>query len=141
MSEPVRLDSQSIEALAEALAPAVAALVLEALDSGHRGESRAPAELLTAADVAQRFNVDRGWVYTHAAELGVIRLGEGRKPRIRFDARTVAQALRTRSASEGSHDRSNGRAERLQAIGPNRLAPIQADVLPKRWLEALESGP
>ena len=49
--------------------------------------------LLTAAQVASRFNVERGWVYAHADELGVIRLGEGRRPRLRFDPAIVAQRL------------------------------------------------
>jgi hypothetical protein len=49
--------------------------------------------LLTAAQVASRFNVKRGWVYAHADELGVIRLGEGRRPRLRFDPAIVAQRL------------------------------------------------
>lgn len=51
-----------------------------------------PAErLLTAKEVAERFNVDRGWVYAHARELGVIRIGGGARPRLRFDPAVVAQ--------------------------------------------------
>jgi hypothetical protein len=53
---------------------------------------RRPAEpadgLLTAAQVAARFNVDRGWVYAHAEQLGVVRLGDGPRPRLRFDPRS-----------------------------------------------------
>lgn len=52
-----------------------------------------PDRLLTAVEVAARFNVDRGWVYAHANELGVIRLGDGPRPRLRFDAAVVAQRL------------------------------------------------
>jgi hypothetical protein len=51
--------------------------------------------LLTAAQVAARFNVDRGWVYAHAEELGVVRLGSGPRPRLRFDPAIVAQRLVT----------------------------------------------
>ena len=49
--------------------------------------------LLTAQQVAARFNVDRSWVYAHADELGVVRLGDGPRPRLRFDAAVVAQRL------------------------------------------------
>ncbi len=49
--------------------------------------------LLTAAQVAARFNVDRSWVYAHAEELGVVRLGSGPRPRLRFDGTVVAQRL------------------------------------------------
>jgi integrase len=47
--------------------------------------------LLTAADVAWRFNVDRSWVYAHARELGVVRIGDGPRPRLRFDPAVIAQ--------------------------------------------------
>jgi hypothetical protein len=54
----------------------------------------APAEpLMTAKEVAQRFNVDRGWVYAHARELGAIRLGGGSRAPLRFDPAVVAQQL------------------------------------------------
>jgi len=49
--------------------------------------------LLTARQVAARFNVARSWVYAHADELGVVRLGQGSRPRLRFDPAVVAQHL------------------------------------------------
>lgn len=51
--------------------------------------------MLMAAQVAARFNVERSWVYAHADELGVVRLGDGPRPRLRFDAAVVAQRLAT----------------------------------------------
>jgi hypothetical protein len=66
------------------------------------GESHSGG-LLTARQVAVRFNVDRGWVYAHATELGVVRLGDGPRPRLRFDPAVVAQMLQARpSASSAS---------------------------------------
>lgn len=47
--------------------------------------------LLTAAEVAARFRVDRGWVYAHARELGVVKIGAGPRPRLRFDPAVVDQ--------------------------------------------------
>jgi hypothetical protein len=47
--------------------------------------------LLTAAEVAARFSVDRTWVYSHARELGVVKIGSGPRPRLRFDPAVVAQ--------------------------------------------------
>ena len=58
----------------------------------------AASSLLTANQVARRFNVARTWVYAHADELGAIRLGTGSRPRLRFDQAVVAQAL---AASSG----------------------------------------
>ena len=61
-----------------------------------------PAVLIDAAEVARRFGVDRGWVYAHARELGAVRLGDGRRPRLRFDPSTVAAALTRQQVCEGS---------------------------------------
>lgn len=79
MSEPA-LDPASLQA--------IAAEVAELLD--RRDD---PPALLTAGQVAARFNVDRSWVYAHAHELGVVRLGSGSRPRLRFDPAAVAQHL------------------------------------------------
>ena len=49
--------------------------------------------LLTPGEVADRFAVSRTWVYEHASELGAIRLGDGPKARLRFDANAVSEVL------------------------------------------------
>jgi hypothetical protein len=49
--------------------------------------------LLTARDVAALLNVDRSWVYAHARDLGAIHLGDGPRPRLRFDPTTVARLI------------------------------------------------
>lgn len=54
--------------------------------------------LLTARELARLFNVERGWVYAHADELGVVRLGDGPRRRLRFDPAVVALRLRARPA-------------------------------------------
>jgi len=73
----------------EAIAREVAALL----------ERRAePGQLLTAGQVAARFNVDRSWVYAHANELGVVRLTDSTRPRLRFDPAVVAQRLLAESS-------------------------------------------
>ncbi len=59
--------------------------------------------LLTAADVAKRFGLSAEWVRDHADDLGALRLGTGKRPRLRFDLDRVATALTpsvTRRASE-----------------------------------------
>jgi hypothetical protein len=83
MSEPV-LDPASLRAIAQQVAE-----LLRRRDSS----DDATHALLTAGQVAARFNVDRTWVYAHAGELGVVRLGSGRRPRLRFDPAIVAQHL------------------------------------------------
>jgi hypothetical protein len=92
MTEPLRLHPDDLDRLADLVADRLAGLV---------AVPAAPA-LLTAAQVAQRFGVDRGWVYEHADQLGAVRLGEGARPRLRFAAATVAGALSARQESKRS---------------------------------------
>jgi len=78
--------------------------------------------LLTANEVAAAFNVARGWVYAHADELEAIRLGDGPRPRLRFDPAVVTQRLqarRGRTTPSPPSDRS-GAVKTLLRIGPAR---------------------
>jgi hypothetical protein len=56
------------------------------------GPHEAPRPL-TAAEVAARWSLHPNWVYKHARELGAIPLGDGRRPRLRFDPDEVARRL------------------------------------------------
>ena len=61
------------------------------------GTSRS-ARLVDAAALAAELGVDRDWVYSHADELGAIRLG-GPNGRLRFDLEIVRGALEGDSMS------------------------------------------
>jgi hypothetical protein len=95
MSAPVdeggelRLDPESIEALARRLA--------ELLGADEAPRQR--RQLISADEVAQRWGVGRRWVYDHAEELGAHRLGSGRRPRLRFDPDEIAARLGEAGAS------------------------------------------
>jgi hypothetical protein len=69
----------------EALARRVAQLICHGDPPG--------AGLMTAGQVATKLGVDRSWVYAHASELGVVRLGNGPRPRLRFDPALIAQRM------------------------------------------------
>lgn len=62
----------------------------------------APDGLLSAAQVATRLGVERSWIYDHAEELRVVRLGDGPRPRLRFDPAVVAELKLTRRRPGGS---------------------------------------
>jgi hypothetical protein len=146
VSDFVRLDPESVAALAEVVAPSIARLVLEAIVDtpttvrSSPGAREGGAHLLTAAQVADRFAVGRAWVYQHAEELGARRLGQGPKPRLRFDAHEVAAALDSREACQ--------RPRRARSSGPRtrphwssqRLVPDPLKSLPTRWQEAMAAG-
>ena len=122
MSKVVQLDPASVEA--------VARRVLELIRAEHA--LGAPAgELLTAAQVSRRHRVDRSWVYAHAAELGALRLGDGPKPRLRFDPERVRRALSATPANEESGVRVRPRAVDIAALVPDSL-----EALPERWRAA-----
>ena len=85
----VKLDNASVDAIARRIVD----LLLEASKSPEVGKFDS---LIDAAEVARRFNISREWVYAHADELGAVRLGDGDKPRLRFDRARVAEALTPR---------------------------------------------
>lgn len=70
------LDREDIEAIAMR----VAAL----LEARAPAPPERPGNLVDAAVVARELGVERDWVYSHAKELGAIRLG-GPRGRLRFD--------------------------------------------------------
>ncbi|MBS1885645.1 MAG: hypothetical protein JSU06_00485 [Actinobacteria bacterium] len=120
-AEPVaelRLSAESIEALAVRLAEILG------------GEPTPMADedgMISAAKVAELWEVRRPWVYQHRDELGGVPLGRGTRPRLRFDPRTVAERLgapgarrprrpdRRRSTWIGASRRSDSLSPRTRA--------------------------
>ena len=82
------LDHEDIEAIAERAAHRVVQLL----------ERPGPGafQLLEPKQLAAALNVSLDYVYAHAADLGVMRLGDGPKARLRFDLRTAQTAIRAR---------------------------------------------
>jgi hypothetical protein len=78
--------------------------------------------LLTASEVADALHVTRGWVYAHADELGAIQLGDGPRPRLRFDLAVVTQRLQQRRGRVSALPPSTpvGAGVPLLPIGPAR---------------------
>lgn len=118
-SARIKLDPPTVEAIARR--------VVEILEQ--RGlQSR---ELVDAAELARRFGIERSWVYSHAIELGAVKLGSGPKPRLRFDPQIAARVLR-RAGEQTTADppaRSGKRADRPSAGGGSevRLLPIRGE--------------
>lgn len=52
--------------------------------------------LLDPKELARELNVSVDSVYEHAVDLGVMRLGDGPKARLRFDLNTAKRAMRER---------------------------------------------
>lgn len=86
----VRLADETIDQLAER----VADLLDRRRPAAPQGDpTPGGSGLLSASDVSRWWGVERGWVYQHADQLGVIRLGTGRRPRLRFDPERIRRAM------------------------------------------------
>lgn len=127
--EEVRLAPESIEALAVRLAELLG-------PPAERDDFDDSRRMLTAAQVSRLWGVSRRWVYEHARDLGAQRLGDGPRPRLRFDPEEVAERLRkVRSDEDRSlegprrrHKRRPGKPDnfgrvRRQAAGGRCNAP------------------
>ncbi len=68
MASPrIKLDPETVDAIARRM--------VELLDQ--RGLRK--RELVDAAELARRLGIERSWVYSHAIELGAVKLGNGVK--------------------------------------------------------------
>ncbi len=118
-SARIKLDPPTVEAIARR--------VVEILE--RRGLQN--RELVDATELARRFGIERSWVYSHAIELGAVKLGSGPKPRLRFDPQIAARVLR-KAGEQTTADppaRSGKRADRPSAGGGSevRLLPIRGE--------------
>jgi hypothetical protein len=92
--------------------------------------------LLSAAEVSEWWGVERSWVYEHAGELGAIRLGKGRRPRLRFDPDLVTQRI----AALAGERRPAPQSRRQGGRGSRRIPTDAADLLPLRGDPELRSS-
>jgi hypothetical protein len=115
----IRLDAQTVEAIARRVVGLL------------REQERWPGELIDAAELARRLGVDRSWVYTHAIELGAVKLGRGPRPRLRFDPRLALARFRGGVGKETTPRSTAGKRPRRHTPTPAggedrpRLLPIR----------------
>lgn len=82
---------EEMEALAASIAPIVASEVAREV-IGRIGAKR-EREFLDASELARVLGVERDWIYEHQEQLCAIRLGRGRRPRLRFELTRAVEAL------------------------------------------------
>ena len=109
-SARITLDPESVEAIARR--------VVQLLQ-----EKRADPELVDAAELARRLGFDRSWVYTHAIELGGVRLGAGTRPRLRFDPNVAMERIHKPLA--GERPRRPESLRPIRSIDRPSLLPIK----------------
>jgi hypothetical protein len=91
-------------AVAEAAVPAIAIGVTAHVAAMLNEATAAPPtpQTVDAATLANHLGVTRGFIYEHADHLGGVRLGNGPRPRLRFDLTRALEAWNARSTSERS---------------------------------------
>jgi hypothetical protein len=114
MISTVHLDDASVNAVAERVAELL------------RGES-IEGELVDAAEVARRFSVSRDFVYYHADELSVIRLGNGSRARQRFDPVVVRERLTQMTVRDPEKKPRRENRNPVRRGGSSDLLPIKGD--------------
>jgi hypothetical protein len=77
-----------------------------------QGEHRTTFRLVDARELAVLLGVQPSFVYAHATELGAMRLGSGRKARMRFDVDRARQALDARRRRQPNRSHRHGAAAR-----------------------------
>ena len=90
-------DSRGTSRAEDRIAEAIASKVIEIVSRELGVSAPAPVELIDAREVARRSGFSRAWVYENAGRLGAVRVGDGRRPRLRFDAGVVARVLDARA--------------------------------------------
>lgn len=108
----VRLDPESVEAIARRLAELLADRKAEAPGGG----------LISAETVAERWGVSRRWVYEQAERLGARRIGAGSRPRLRFDPDEVAEQLGEPPGSRAGRPDARRFAGMRDDCGPDSLS-------------------
>jgi len=111
-------------AVAEAAVPAIAIGVTAHVAAMLSEATAAPPtpQTVDAATLAAHLGVTRGFIYEHAQQLGGVRLGNGPRPRLRFDLHHALEAWNARSTSERSQaTRTPAAAGQTPARRPARI--------------------
>lgn len=105
----------------EALAARVAELILE------QRTPRGPRSLMTSREVAAYLRVDAEFVRDHADELGVLRLGPGKRPRLRFRPETVEAFIVEANAPKAAPARRRRQRRKPGTEDVVELLPVRGD--------------
>lgn len=82
-------------------------------------------ELITAGELAHRIGLSREWVYAHSQSLGVIRVGDGERPRLMFRWPQVLENLNSAEISPTGPTVPKQRPPRARRATSTDLLPIR----------------
>jgi hypothetical protein len=110
-----QLDPADVEAIAQR--------VVEIL-----GDAPSSGQLVSAAELSRRLGLSRSTVYEKADEFGAIRIGNGPRARLRFDARAIEERLAVTRPAPSPRASPGRRVRRSRG----RRRPDEAGLLPIR---------
>ena len=111
MNVTLTLTAEQVDQIAERVAELLSANAAPAQTAG----------LVDAATVAAALGCSRDWVYSRAAELGGVKIGDGDRPRWRFDL----EQARTAWQPAGEPERIRPRRRQTSTNGHGRrLLPV-----------------
>jgi hypothetical protein len=95
--------------------------------------ARANGRLVTVAELATYLQVEASYVYSHADELGAMRLGGGPKARLRFDLDEVKRRISCEGGREPTRrdaaSQAVSRRRRRRSLGTSvPLLPIRGQI-------------
>ena len=111
-SARIKLDPELVDAIARR--------VVELLEK--RGVQQ--RELVDASELARRLGIERSWVYSHAIELGAVKLGQGKKPRLRFDPEIAARFLQKVGEGPAAPPARSGERAGQSRRGDGSVVPL-----------------
>lgn len=97
------------------------------LDDDRATVPAAQRDLMDAEQLAKHLGLTRAWIYEHAQDLGAIQVGNGPRPRLRFDPALAREALHARQRREeptSAPTRPPGRPRRRPTTTSVPLLPV-----------------
>ena len=104
---------------------AVARRVVELIEDDVRTPRRSARGLVDAATAARLLGVSRATVYAKADDLGAIRVGRGRRARLRFDPERLSRGTDSRGRSDGPLASKRRPRRKSPQTGSDQLLPIR----------------
>jgi len=99
-TQPVTLSEDQLRVLAAAIVDEQEARQ----DFGAVAGTRPETVLIDATTLAGKLGISRSTVYEHSAELGAVEVGNGDRPRLRFDPEKALEAWTRREAGRRSQE-------------------------------------
>lgn len=127
----MRLEPDQLVELADLVAERLAGCL-----GGGAREASSSDGLVDAAAVARALGVGRDYVYRHAARLGGRRVGEGPRPRWRFDLEVALARGASGSAGREHEGAQTGAATSIPRVRRRRGTRSSARLLPIRGVGA-----